>query len=560
MDKPSNKQIVAAGLPSNAVALLAIFASLLSFAWYCMRGEILLYGDAVAHINIARGLFDARTPGVMQIGTVWLPLPHLLQAPFLLSDKLWISGIGGSIPSMAAYVLGVVGIFRLLKVRALGGWAYFGAAVYGLNPSLLYMQATAMSESLFLCLVIWSVYFLDEYRRGLFPPSTGHGDKSDVPAWRSLERCGMCLAAAILTRYDGWVFAFAAGLFTLAITCRWLRHGTTAYSRSRILRSQAALLLLCALTGGLWLAHNYYVTGRPLDWFNGPYSAKAIEQRTTQPGAPGYPGRHSMKTAEIYFMKAAEMNMAEGWPERWILLAAALGTLVALFHSATYGRWLLLWLPLPFYAYSVAYGSVPIFLPVWWPCSYYNVRYGLELLPVFAVMLALAGWSFSGVRLKKAGPVVSWALIALVSVGYLSSWIGDAHTDWGVRSPKRGPLCYREAVVNSLDRAPAENFLSGWLKTLPPNATVMMNTSELVGALQSSGTHLSRVLNNADYIHWIGALSAPAVGGDYIVAINDDEVARAIRINPRGLEEQTIFRSSRGYTVRIYRSLLRGNR
>ena len=41
----------------------------------------------------------------------------------------------------------------------------------------------------------------------------------------------------------------------------------------------------------------------------------------------------------------------------------------------------------PFYVYSVAYGSVPIFLPRWYPHGWYNTRYGMELLPVFALGL-----------------------------------------------------------------------------------------------------------------------------------------------------------------------------
>src|SRR5215475_8876367 len=89
--------------------------SLLSFFYYFQRGDVLLYGDAVAHINIARRVFDSRTPGLLQLGTVWLPLPHLLMIPLLLSDSAWQSGIGGSIPSMTAYVLGVIGIYRLAR-------------------------------------------------------------------------------------------------------------------------------------------------------------------------------------------------------------------------------------------------------------------------------------------------------------------------------------------------------------------------------------------------------------------------------------------------------------
>src|SRR5258706_1918955 len=94
---------------------LAIFVSVFSFLYYNRNGELLLYGDAVAHINIARRVFDSMTPGLLQLGTVWLPLPHLLILPFVVSKPMWQSGSGGSIPSMAAYVLGVLGIFWLVR-------------------------------------------------------------------------------------------------------------------------------------------------------------------------------------------------------------------------------------------------------------------------------------------------------------------------------------------------------------------------------------------------------------------------------------------------------------
>src|SRR5207302_8597858 len=98
-----------------SVAALAAFASVISFLIYFRNGDILLYGDAVAHINIARRVFDSRTPGLLQLGTVWLPLPHLLMIPFLISKSAWQTGVGGSIPSMIGYVAGCVGIFRLVR-------------------------------------------------------------------------------------------------------------------------------------------------------------------------------------------------------------------------------------------------------------------------------------------------------------------------------------------------------------------------------------------------------------------------------------------------------------
>ncbi len=129
------------------LAWLTACVSILSFLFYLRRGEILLYGDAVAHINIARRVFDSRTPGLLQLGTVWLPLPHLLMIPFLLSNWMWKTGVGGSIPSMAAYVFGTVGIFRLVRgvlspasqSRPMVRFAaWLAAIIYAANPNLIY--------------------------------------------------------------------------------------------------------------------------------------------------------------------------------------------------------------------------------------------------------------------------------------------------------------------------------------------------------------------------------------------------------------------------------------
>ena len=149
------------------VAQLAAVVSLASFFYYLRRGDLLLYGDAVAHINIARRVFDSRTPGLLQLGTVWLPLPHLLMLPFLTSAWLWQTGIGGSLPSLVAYVFSVTGMFRLLRnppgvepdsfPTKFAAW--FAAAIFALNPNLLYLQTTAMTEPVYVALFIWTVVF-----------------------------------------------------------------------------------------------------------------------------------------------------------------------------------------------------------------------------------------------------------------------------------------------------------------------------------------------------------------------------------------------------------------
>ena len=97
------------------VAQLAAAVSIAAFFYYLRHGDLLLYGDAVAHINIARRVFDSQTPGPLQLGTVWLPLPHTLMLPFIASRWMWQTGIGGAIPSMIAYLFSVIGTFQLVR-------------------------------------------------------------------------------------------------------------------------------------------------------------------------------------------------------------------------------------------------------------------------------------------------------------------------------------------------------------------------------------------------------------------------------------------------------------
>src|SRR5512144_754224 len=122
---------------TRLLAVLAACASVVAFLACFQSSQVLLYGDAVAHINIARRVFDSRSPGPLQLGTVWLPSPHPVTIPFVIGQKMWSTGWGGSVPSMIAFVFATVGIFRLVRGRASRVTAWIAAAIFALNPNLL---------------------------------------------------------------------------------------------------------------------------------------------------------------------------------------------------------------------------------------------------------------------------------------------------------------------------------------------------------------------------------------------------------------------------------------
>ena len=68
------------------------------------------------------------------------------------------------------------------------------------------------------------------------------------------------------------------------------------------------------------------------------------------------------------------------------------------------------------------------------------------------------------------------------------------------------PLVFQEAVENSRTRIPFERTLSSWLRMLPPGKTLLMSTSEHIGAVQRAGIPLRNIINEGDYYEWGAAL------------------------------------------------------
>ncbi len=336
----------------------------------------------------------------------------------------------------------------------------------------------------------------------------------------SLTRCALCLAGSELTRYDAW---FLAGVMGVAIVL-------IALSRREdhaLFRNAAKFLLGIAVVPVLWLAYNAVVYGNALEFANGPYSAKAIEQRVAAPN----PALHHAGVAAIYFLKSAQLILANGnWGRFWLaaaILALAIG---AWKLRAQLPSLLLLWIPLAFYAYSIAYGSVPIHVQTWWPFATFNQRYGLQLLPMFAVSTGVLTASVfllgPGGRHRGKLVVVTLALVfALMIVSYASVW-------------KAEPQCLQEAQRNWKIGHPLNSAVESVVVRLPRNSRFLMDIGEHVGVMQAAGIPLRQVVNNENHRQWKRpsdpeglwerALADPPRYVDFVIAFDGDLVDQGV--------------------------------
>jgi hypothetical protein len=517
------------------VLAATFIASTVAIWWSWSHKAFLLYGDAEAHIHIARRLFDSHRPGITQLGSVWLPLPHLLLVPFLLVDNWWRSGFGPAIPSAACYLLACLGLFRLLRKWLSPMSASIALTLFAANPNLLYMQTTAMTEPLFLCELIWVVLLLVEWYNDL--------DAEDGGSGRLLWAVVTVLVAAVYTRYDGWILAFLA----------WFAMAVCMARRGRLFRKNfilVSVVLLLAPAG--WMAYNATVFGDWLDFLRGPYSARAIELRTASSAVDPHPGWHNPWESLVYFAKAAELDVAAlGWGEL-AFLAAAAGTAIAWFRNGKSSErmersrsarlWtLLLWLPLPFYTYSVSYGSVPIFLPVWKPFSWYNTRYGMEMLPAFGFFCGFAveaslAWA------EKYKPKYRRALVAALLL-LLAANV--------VEMLRERPLTYVEARKNTDARSyynVAITAALSQLHALDPAGVVLMDTSTFPSIVPHAGLDYRQTINESDKEFYWAALGDPAAHSSIVLAFAGDDIDKAVKAHPDHLRRYRSFHSpSKGW-------------
>ena len=512
-------------------AVLGFIALVMSFS----KGYVLLYGDAVAHLGIARRILDSRAPGLAQLGGVWLPLPHLLMMPFVQKMEWWQNGLAGAWPSLACYILGAVGFYKLARLLMAPRWALASTVFYGLNPNLLYLSTTAMTEPLFLALVIWITLLTTECCAAIRAAQTGR-------VGRRLVGLGLLMFAAVFTRYDGWVLAAVAWcIVTLAL----VRRGDVW---RRVVPAFTVFTLLTVSGPLLWLWYNQHFFHDPLDFMRGPYSAPAIEKRTSPPGSRHYRGWRNPGWALLFYTRTAQVD-ASFWETGFVLLAGAFaGTWIAVRRRMESAA-LLLWMPLFFYVYSISYGSVPIFIPQLWPHSYYNSRYGMELLPAIAIycwvaLAALEGWlrSESAPKWGRLGAKVLQPVMIALAV---FNCIGMMY---------RIPSVLKEAIVNATTRVPFERNLARALEDLPPGVPILIRTSDYIGALQDAGIPLKQTINDGEYYSWRAALDDPAGHAAYVVAFNGDPVSQAVAEHPEGLEELTILCGTGQSCARIYRS------
>jgi hypothetical protein len=203
-----------------AIAGAAFVGGAIAALHYHRLGLTLSHYDARGHLVVARRVIDSITPGWQQIGAVWLPLPHLLNLLPVQIDALYRNGASAVALSVVAFAIATAAIAWIIVTltdSALAATA--GAAVFALNPNVLYLQATPMTEPLLLALTTVGVAILIADLKVRTTTDAMTTDATTTDATTDATTPGVLFALACLTRYEAWPVTACA--VAAAVWARW---------------------------------------------------------------------------------------------------------------------------------------------------------------------------------------------------------------------------------------------------------------------------------------------------------------------------------------------------
>ncbi len=474
--------------PPPEAWLVALAAAGLATEWSAVHHSMVLYGDARAHLDVARGVTDGLTPGLAQLGSVWLPLPHILLVPFVAITPLWHNGAAGAIVGGACFVYAALRVFSLVEELSrsrLAAWC--GFAVFVLNLNMLYLQSTALTEPVLLAFSIGAVYHLARWMRTL--------------GVRDLLWGALFVFCATLTRYEGWALLAAAVLVV----------GVWAHLNDRRQKGPQANVVLFAVIGSygivLWFLYNLIIFHDPLYFLHSAYSAQAINEAQAQfAGTKG----HAWTSILTY---GWDMIGILGVP---VLIAGAVSSimLLAIRHPdrrRTIFTLGLLGAPVLFEFVSLYAGQTTIRVPQLFPYGMWNDRYGIMALPFCAVAIGVLvdrwRWTFA-----LAGPAIAASLLIMALGTPLT--IADGRT--GTSS---AASTHPETAAAYLSR----HYRGG---------EILVDNSAASSLIFASNLDLRQFVTVGSRPFWEWAIRSPARNVAWIVSYPGDAVRADMTVHP----------------------------
>jgi len=452
--------------------------SIYSFLVYYDNKLGLAYNDARSHLDIGRRVVEGLKPGLAQIGSVWLPLPHLLMVPTIWIDFMWHTGLAGALQSMISFVGTGILVYLFLKkigVSMLG--RLVGVFVFVANINVLYLQSTAMTELLLLFTMTAAVYELMLWH-------------SDNKMLNLIKSSGWVMLSTLI-RYDGWFLLFVS---TLLVGIQAFRRKGYKFTEG----TTVMFLTVAALGLVLWFGWNLLIFKDPLYFAFGPFSAHAQQEQLDQAGVLATKGNLWLST-QIYMYALAFNSYA------FSLILALIGLIAFIKDKAIKSNIriasIALLAPLFFNILALYLGHSVLFIQGFSGDTWFNARYGIMMMPSIAI--------FIGYLVHKSQSL-KYVVLGLL---LFSTFFAFANND---------AVTIDDARVGSSQKNVSE--VSGWLNknAKDKEGFVLISAASHDAIIFSSGLPMKKFIHEGTDAYWKSASTTPDRWARWIVMRTND--------------------------------------
>lgn len=473
-------------LPVLIIATLTI-VSVYFFVHYYQNGLGLSYNDARSHLDIGRRVVEGLKPGLAQLGSVWLPLNHMLMVLLVWNDWMWHSGMAGAIWNMISFVgtgYVVYLILKQLNVGILG--QIFGVFVFAANLNTLYLQSTAMTEPLLLFTMTVGCYHLILWH------------KTDSAL--SLIKAAFWIMLGTLVRYDGWFLLGISGL--LVMRQLWVSGSALPTVKERLKRVEGMTILYATLafTGVIgWFVWNLLIFKDPLYFMLGPFSAHA--QQLVMEAAGALPTKHDiLLSLKVYIYSFFYSSYT--YPAILALFAYIVMWRDKSISNAIRWSTLALWAPLIFNIISLYFGFSVIYVQGISGDTWFNIRYGIMLAPTVAIMI---GYLVD--RLRDFRPLIIGTVLLVIFFAF-----GNADA-----------VSIDDAQVGSSQKNVSE--VSGYLEQNAKNEKgfILISAASHDAIIFSSKLPMKRFIHEGTGKYWESATTTPDHWARWIIMRTYDD-------------------------------------
>ncbi len=478
------------------VIILAIIFSTSGMIYTLATDTVVAYGDAESHLNIAKRVVSGLTPGFAQLGGVWLPIPHLLMLPFVYFDFLWRTGLAGAFVSGIAYVISGYILFKISYLLTKSNFASLGAFLFfALNPNVLYLQSTPMTEVPFIAFFLLSVFFFLKYLK--------NNDN-----YISLALAALFTFLATLTRYDGWALVGMEGLIL------FLQY---AFRKATWKKTEARIFffgVLAVFGIFIWLAWDGLILHDPFYFTNSSFSAKSQQQGWETNGE--LPADEHITTAIYYYTMTSVANIGA-----IASILGVLGLVVLAFDSEDKNRLfypLLLFTPFIFNVYALWAGQSALYVPSYTPANFFwhlfNARYGTIMVAVVGILIGYLFYRFN---------LFGKTLIAVLLIVQLFMFY----------SGKTSVVTYDDAVMGLSTNSKPDSYNWKWVSDNYDGGKVLLDDYLRSISLVKSGIPMQNIIYVGSKPYYQESFKEPELYARWIFIRQGDDVYNNLYTNPK---------------------------